>query len=142
MVHEVTSPHSQHDQFRRRPGRLRLISLGCVVGIALTAVVLTVLVWPRSDVVHRSQDTSTRTYSDSSRHYLGLVREQKWLGDETYHLKVGRDPGLSYGHSVDVDSTAGAEGIESTDWTTDGVRVQFRTGHGLFVPAKYFEHGR
>ncbi len=112
------------------------------MGVALTASLLTLLWWPRSEVVYRSNEFSTVSYKDKSRHYLGLVRRHPLSGRESYTLTIGRDPGLSYGHPLDIDADIGAGGVESTDWTAAGVRVQFVTGHELFVPARFFTHGR
>ncbi|OEV06290.1 hypothetical protein AN219_35090 [Streptomyces nanshensis] len=116
--------------------------LGAVLGAALTAVLLTVLWWPRSEVVHRSGAPPSVTYKDGSRHHLGLVREHSLSGRESWRLVVGRDPGLAYGHMLDVDASLGAGGIESTEWTTAGVRIRFTAGHELFVPARLFTYGR
>lgn len=141
MVQYDSASRDRQSRFRLR-NRLGLISLGCAGGIVLSVVAFTVLTWPQAEVVFRDHDSSTKTYSDESRHYLGLVHEQTMSGRESYRLMVGRDPGLSYGHSVEVDSYAGADGIKSADWSAAGVRVRFNTGHELFVPAKHFEHGR
>lgn len=137
---EVSSPDRQGRV--RGAASLRPMAFGVLAGIALTAALLTVLWWPRSEVVHRSHEPSTTTYADKSRHYLGLVREHTLSGRESYHLVIGRDPSLSYGHHVDVDADLGAGGVESTDWTTTGVRLRFTTGHSLFLPARFFTHGR
>ncbi|MEJ8638612.1 MULTISPECIES: hypothetical protein [Streptomyces] len=118
------------------------VLLGGAAGVALTAVLLTVLWWPRSDVTYRSSAPSSVTYEDDSAHHLGLVHEHTLSGRHSYQLVIGRDPGLSYGHRVGVDTDLGADGIESTTWTTSGVRVRFPTGHEVFVPAKFFLYGR
>lgn len=141
MVVQEESP-ARELRGRRRPTGLGRTVLGAVVGSALTASVLTVLWWPRSEVVHRSHEPSQVTYEDTSRHYAGLVREHTLSGRESFHLMIGRDPGLSYGHRVDVDAGLGAGGIGATDWTSAGVRVHFAGGHSLFVPARYFTYGR
>ncbi|MGP4001672.1 hypothetical protein [Streptomyces sp. 8N706] len=116
--------------------------LGGVAGIVLTASLLTVLWWPRSEVVHRDRAPSTVTYDDRSKHYVGLIRQHTLSGRESYRLTIGRDPGLSYGHSLDIDTSLGADGIKATEWTTTGVRVRFATGHDVFVPARLFMFGR
>ncbi len=81
-------------------------------------------------------------YRDESPHYLGLIRERALAGDDSYRLVIGRDSSLTYGHSVDVDAETSADGVESADWTAAGVRLQFKTGHRVFVPAEYFVGGR
>jgi hypothetical protein len=118
------------------------VALGAVAGILLTASVLTVLQWPRSEVVYRSHQPKSTAYEDESPHHLGLIREQTLYGEDSYRLMVGRDPGLSYGHLLDVDTDLGADGVEETEWTKAGVRVRFATGHTLFVPAESFTYGR
>lgn len=111
-------------------------------GVVLTASVLTLLQWPWTDVVHRSRQSSTTAYGDGSQHHLGLKRQHTLSGQESYSLMIGRDPGLSYGHLLDVDAGLAAEGIEKTEWTRAGVRIRFATGHTLFVPARSFTYGR
>lgn len=113
-----------------------------IAGIVLTASVLTLLQWPRTEIVHRSRQPPTTAYGDGSPHYLGLKRQHTLSGQESYSLMIGRDPGLSYGHLLSVDTGPAAEGIEKTEWTRAGVRVRFGTGHTLFVPARFFTYGR
>ncbi|WP_328862348.1 hypothetical protein [Streptomyces sp. NBC_00306] len=127
---------------RRLWGKVVQALLAGAAGVALTAVFFTVLWWPRSDVTYRSSAPSSVTYEDDSAHHLGLVHEHTLSGRHSYRLVIGRDPGLSYGHWVGVDTDLGADGIESTTWTTAGVRVRFPTGHEVFVPAKFFLYGR
>jgi len=127
---------------RPRRGGLRAGALGCAAGIALSAAALAVLTWPTSEVVYRDHDASTTTYSDASGHYVGLVRESSLAGHRSYRVVAGRAPGLDYGHSVDIGQVPGASGVASTSWSTSGVRLRFRSGHTLFVPARYVEGGR
>ncbi|MEV0399942.1 hypothetical protein [Actinoallomurus sp. NPDC050550] len=120
----------------------RLKNLGLIVAGGVLGVVLTVAAsWPRSAVVYRSRQPSTVAYQDGSPHYLGLIRDRSSLAGESYHLMIGRDSSLSYGHRIRVD-TATSVAIGSTEWRADGVRVRFTTGHELFVPARYFTFGR
>ncbi|WP_405786676.1 hypothetical protein OG753_39545 [Streptomyces sp. NBC_00029] len=126
---------------RRTAGTGRVL-LGCLAGIVLTAVALTVAWWPRTEVTYRSTAPAEPVYDDRSPHYLGLVHEQTLSGRQSYRMVVGRYPGVAYGHWVDVETAWGAQGIESTTWTEAGVRVRFRTGHEVFVPARFFLHGR
>ncbi len=105
-------------------------------------MVLTALWWPRSEVTYRNSAPSSVTYDDASPHHLGLVHQHSLSGRHSYTLVIGRDPGLSYGHRVGVDTSLGEDGVESTTWTASGVRVRFPAGHELFVPAKFFLHGR
>ncbi|MEU1278151.1 hypothetical protein [Streptomyces sp. NPDC005805] len=130
------------DPRTRRAGRTGPVLFGVGVGILLTVVCTAVLWWPRSEVTFRNSAPASVAYEDESAHHLGLVHEHTLSGRSSYRLVIGRDPGLSYGHWVGVDSTTAAEGVEATTWTADGVRVRFATGHEVFVPARYFLHGR
>lgn len=116
--------------------------LGGVAGVLLTAVLLTVLWWPRTEVTYRSSAPSAVVYDDQSPHFLGLVHQHTLSGRHSYRMVIGRDSSLSYGHWVDIDTVLGAKGIESATWTESGVRVRFPTGHEVFVPARSFLHGR
>ncbi|MGP3921083.1 hypothetical protein [Nonomuraea sp. 10N515B] len=124
-----------------RPNRSRrLRGLGLIVlGIALGATLSVAAQWPQSEVVYRSDQLATVTYDDDSKHLLALVRESALLG-ESHQIFVGRDPSLSYGHRVDIETSA--DSVKTTTWTTAGVRVLFNTGHELFIPATYFIGGR
>ncbi|WP_240801926.1 hypothetical protein [Streptomyces sp. A1136] len=118
------------------------VLLGGVAGGVLTGAFLAVVWWPRTEVTYRADAPATLVYDDRSPHFLGLVHQHTLSGRQSYRMVVGRDPGLSYGHLVDIDPALGAEGIESTTWTESGVRVRFRTEHEVFVPARFFLFGR
>lgn len=123
--------------------RLGLLALGAFVGITLTASLFVVAAWPRSTLVHREDQPPTVRYQDGRGHHLGLYRDRTLLHGESYHLVIGSDPSLSYGHRVDIDPTVGGSfGVRASEWTADGVRVRFTTGHELFVPAAMFIGGR
>lgn len=128
-----------------RPGRwggVVRVLLGAAGGVLLTAAFTAVMWWPRHEVVHRAEAPASVEYDDGSRHYLGLVHEHTLSGRHGYRLVIGRDPGLSYGHWVDVSAFQAVRGVDTTEWTAAGVRVRFRTGHEVFVPAEYFLFGR
>ncbi|MEU6060999.1 hypothetical protein [Streptomyces sp. NPDC047097] len=108
----------------------------------LTSVVMAVLWWPWSEVAYRGTAPASVAYEDGSPHHLGLVHEWTLSGRHSYTLVIGRDPGLSYGHRLDIDPEMAGQGVASTVWTADGVRVRFPTGHELLVPARFFLHGR
>ncbi|MFI6316641.1 hypothetical protein ACIBG8_03940 [Nonomuraea sp. NPDC050556] len=114
---------------------LGLVVLGVVLGVVLSVGAR----WPRSEVVYRSDQPATVAYADGSRHVLALVRERALFG-ESHKIFAGRDPGISYGHWVDIETSATS--VKSTEWTSAGVRVLFDTGHELFIPARYFVGGR
>lgn len=111
-------------------------------GVVLTLCLITALRWPQDEVTYRSTAPSSLTYPDRSEHYLALVRSSSLSGSETFRLFVGRDPGHDYGHWLDIDAYLGREGVASTEWTLEGVRVRFPTGHEVFVPARAFLYGR
>ncbi|MFF5970104.1 hypothetical protein ACFY7C_01115 [Streptomyces sp. NPDC012769] len=108
----------------------------------VTVVAVTALWWPRTEVTYRNTAPSAVVYADKSEHFLGIVHKHTLSGRHEYLLVVGRDPGFSYGHLVHIDPVLATEGIESTTWTESGVRLRFRTGHELFVPARSFLFGR
>ncbi|WP_229874161.1 hypothetical protein [Streptomyces cirratus] len=126
----------------RRTNAIGRVLLGGVSGVLLTVTVLTVLWWPRTEVTYRSTAPTTIAYSDESAHFLTLVHQHSLSGRESYRMVIGRSPGVSYGHWLDVDTALGAKGIESTTWTESGVRVRFPTRHEVFVPARFFLGGR
>ncbi|MFB6619477.1 hypothetical protein ACFCV9_35515 [Streptomyces sp. NPDC056367] len=113
-----------------------------VAGVVLTAVFLTVVWWPRTEVTYRSAAPSSVVYADEVQHYLELVHRYTPSGRDSYRIVAGRYTGASYGHWLDVDTAVAEKGIESTTWTQDGVRVRFTTGHEVFVPARFFMFGR
>lgn len=121
-----------------RSGRLKGLGL-VVLGIALGVALSVAAEWPQSEVVYRSDQPATVAYVDDSKHLLALVRKSALLR-ESHQIVVGRDPSFSYGHRVDIETSA--DSVKTTEWTTDGVRVLFDTGHELFVPARYFIGGR
>lgn len=128
-----------------RPGRAAALGkalLCALAGALLTAVLATVLWWPRTEVTYRSSAPSSIAYADGSAHFLGLVHTYSPSGRQSYRMVVGRDPGLSYGHWLDVDAALGRSGIEAVTWTESGVRVRFPSGHEVFVPARSFLGGR
>lgn len=110
-----------------------------VLGVALGVVLTVAAQWPRSEVIYRSDQPATVAYTDDSPHVLALVRKRSLFG-ESHQIFAGRDPGISYGHWVDIETSATS--VKTTEWTTAGVRVVFDTGHELFIPAKYFIGGR
>ncbi|NUW45490.1 hypothetical protein HT134_36025 [Nonomuraea rhodomycinica] len=116
---------------------LGLVLLGIALGVALSVAAR----WPHWEAVYRSDQPATVAYADGSRHLLALVRRSSFVG-ESHQIFVGRDPSLSYGHWVDIETFAESESVKTTEWTTSGVRVVFDTGHELFVPARYFIGGR
>lgn len=136
----MTSPLAVEAPLARPNRSRRLKGLGLVVlGIALGVVLSVAVRWPRSEVVYRNDQPTTVAYDDDSQHLLALIRQRALLG-ESHQIFVGRDPSLSYGHWVDIETSA--DSVKTTEWTTAGVRVLFNTGHELFIPARYFIGGR
>lgn len=118
------------------------MAVGAALTLLVAALLTAVLHLPGSRTVHRSHQPQKVTYGDDSRHHIKLVREETLYGAESYRLTVGRDPGLSYGHTLEIDPALGRAGIESEEWTAAGLRIEFGTGHTLFVPARQFTYGR
>lgn len=136
----MTSPLAVEQSLPRPYRSRRLKGVGLVVlGIALGVMLSVAVRWPRSEVVYRSDQPATVAYDDDSKHLLALVRQSALLG-ESHQVFVGRDPSLSYGHWVDIETSA--DSVKTTEWTTAGVRVLFNTGHELFIPVRYFIGGR
>ncbi|MER7519122.1 hypothetical protein [Streptomyces sp. NPDC126499] len=103
---------------------------------------MTVLWWPRTEVTYQSTAPSSVVYEDRFPHVLGLVHEHTLSGRHSYRLVIGRDSGFSYGHWVEVEPYVAAKGVDTTTWTQQEVRIRFRTGHELVVPARFFLYGR
>ncbi|MGW1641334.1 hypothetical protein [Streptomyces lavendulae] len=113
-----------------------------MAGVVLTAAVMTVLWWPRTEVTYRSDAPPAVVYADRVPHSLALVHSHSLSGRHSYKMVIGRENVTTYGHWVDIDTALGKDGIESTTWTQAGVRVRFPTGHEVFVPDRFFLHGR
>ncbi|MFF6776477.1 hypothetical protein ACFY8W_23370 [Streptomyces sp. NPDC012637] len=137
----VTAPNPPQTRPRRRPW-LGLVLLGVVCGVVLTGCLVTVLRWPQDEVTYRSAAPASLVYPDEASHHLALVRRSTLFGSDTFRLFVGRQPTPAYGHWLDVDAALGQQGVESTEWTREGVRVRFPKGHEVFVPARAFLYGR
>lgn len=43
---------------------------------------------------------------------------------------------------IDADFGIASVTVDATEWTDEGVRVRFNSGHELFIPARLFEYGR
>lgn len=114
--------------------KLALLLAGLVAGVTLVVAGQ----WPVTEVVYRNEQPGDVTYTDNSAHHLGLLRKNSLFGGPEHQLVIGRDPGFGYGHMV----SAPGEEVAETEWTSDGVRVRFTSGHELFIPARYFTHGR
>ncbi|MFI0452976.1 hypothetical protein [Actinomadura sp. 6N118] len=96
-------------------------------------------------VISQVRQPASVRYSDGSIHHAGVVRVRSWIfrRHRPYEVVIGRDPGLSYGHSVTFAATGeGAPRISAAEWKQDGVRIKLDSGHELFVPAQKFLGGR
>jgi hypothetical protein len=133
----------------RRPVRPTLIiAAGCAVVVAAV-----VLCWPRTTVLKVLSQPPGVQYADDSTHVAVLkhvrapIAALQFLNVDTsavdrYEVVMGRDPGGGYGHRIRIEA-AGADPADLTvEWTTDGAWLVYRSGHRLFVPAKYFIGGR
>ncbi|MEU9837018.1 hypothetical protein AB0D67_36240 [Streptosporangium sp. NPDC048047] len=135
--HAGGAPPSRPNRSGRKS--LGLIVLGAVLGAILSVALFVAAWWPRFEVVYRSDQPTTVAYSDGSKHMVGLVRRSTLLG-ESHLIVAGRDPSFSYGHQVEIETSA--DSVRTVEWTTAGVRTVFDTGHELFIPARYFIGGR
>ncbi|HEY7486581.1 MAG TPA: hypothetical protein VH912_19105 [Streptosporangiaceae bacterium] len=133
-----------------RPDRLRLIGCGCGLLIAplagivasLSVVAIDAVAEDRQVISQVQQPASVR-YPDGVRHVAGVRSVRSWLfrRHEPYELVVGSS--LSYGHVLRLDIAGGpAPVIAGATWDANGVRVRLRSGHEVFVPARYFLNGR
>ena len=126
----------------RRPGRLVPLLIGLIVGVVVCAGATIALRRPAQQTLYTSEQPGTVAYDDGSSHVIALIRDHSPLED-SFRLYAGRDPSLHYGHFIDVDLPGIAdEPVQSTQWTREGVRIRFGTGHELFVPAASFTGGR
>ncbi|TDD26094.1 hypothetical protein E1287_36625 [Actinomadura sp. KC06] len=79
-------------------------------------------------------------------YYAGLIHDRSRVfgRHQSYDLYTGSRRDLSYGHFVHLDSLEYGKPpvIESANWTEEGVRVTFTSGHEVFVPARYYVGGR
>ncbi|NRQ36907.1 hypothetical protein HII36_34475 [Nonomuraea sp. NN258] len=123
-------------------GWLGLLMIGLIAGVVLCAGAMIAMRWPTQQTLYTDRQPGTVAYDDDSSHVIAIIRYRSLLED-SYRLYAGRDPSLSYGHFVDVDFASIADKpVQSTQWTPEGVRVRFGTGHELFVPAASFIGGR
>src|SRR5690606_9159724 len=114
--------------------KLALLLAGLVAGVTLVVAGQ----WPVTEVVYRNEQPDNVTYTDNSAHHLGLLRKSSLFCGPEHQLVTCRVPGFGFAHTV------GAVGQElaGSDRSSDGVRVRFTSGHELFIPARYFTHGR
>lgn len=137
----VTASNPPQTCPRHRPW-LGPLLLGVVCGVVLTGCLVFVLRWPQDEVTYRSTPPPSLIYPDEAPHHLALVRRSTLSGSDTFRLFIGGQPTPAYGHWLDIDAALGQQGVESTEWTREGVRVRFARGHAVFVPARAFLYGR
>ncbi|MFI9510793.1 hypothetical protein [Nocardia sp. NPDC052566] len=122
-------------------------ALGFCAALILVGLIALADTWgpPHREGSAPIQQPTSIAYADGRTHYVALVRTRTWLfrRDDTYSLYSGSDPGLSYGHFVDIRITGEDHpSLESADWQPEGVRLHLTSGHELFIPAKEFTFGR
>lgn len=121
--------------------RLGLIAV-LVIGVALILADTQLSRW---DKLQQFAQPAEVTYADGSTHYAGLLERRSWvLGRHTeWEIYTGRYPEMGYGHFVSFDWSGSARPvIRDAEWSPEGVRVRFESGHELFVPADAFTFGR
>ncbi|GAA3683870.1 hypothetical protein GCM10022224_055580 [Nonomuraea antimicrobica] len=142
MVVRTPAPSGTRDQAGPWLRRLGLLAAGLVAGAVLCAGAMIALTWPTQQTLYTDRQPATVAYDDESSHVVAFIRYHSLLED-TYRLYAGRDPSLQYGHFIDVGFAGAADQpVISTQWTREGVRVRFGTGHELFIPAAAFVGGR
>jgi hypothetical protein len=122
---------------------------GFAVGVVLaTAVTLSVLAVDggaqHRDVVSQVQQPASVKYPDGYSHVAALwsVRSFVFKRRRPYELSVGSN--LTYAHRVglDVPGSGGPPAIAAATWDARRVLIRLRSGHEVFVPARYFLYGR
>ncbi|MGA3488092.1 hypothetical protein ACK8GG_08770 [Micromonosporaceae bacterium DT55] len=153
-MNHVPTPAGRHTPAtapRTRTSRLAVIA---ICGATVLLVVLGLFLWtPQRSTVASFPQAAEVTYADGGTHYVVLQRVRAPIaalglgGDGTsaldhYEIVIGRDPGAGYGHPIRIEA-GGADPTQLTVlWTSDGVWLDYPTGHRLFVPAKSFTGGR
>jgi hypothetical protein len=118
---------------------------GVAVGIAVTLGVVAIDgVAQDRDMVNQVRQPATVKYPDGFTHVAALwsVRSFVVKRRRPYELSVGSN--LTYAHRVglDVSGSGGPPVIASATWDARGVLIRLRSGHEVFVPARYFLYGR
>lgn len=139
-------PDARRGPRRRWPRGLGGVAAGLIIGVIGTAVVA----WADGElrdttVISQVRQPASVRYPDESIHHAGVVRARSWIlhRHRPYEVVIGRDPSLSYGHSVTFEATGeSAPRISGAEWQQDGVRIKLDSGHELFVPAQKFLGGR
>lgn len=136
---------------RTRTARLAVIAI-CGAVVLLVALGIFLCTPQRSTVASFTQPAEV-TYTDGGTHHvvlqrvrapitaLGLGRNGTSALDH-YEIVIGRDPSGGYGHLVRIEATGADPEQLSVQWTSEGVWLDYPTGHRLFVPAKSFTGGR
>jgi len=116
-------------------------------------VVATILSWTRTTDVKTFSQPPGVVYSDHSPHTVVLqhvrapiavlrLSDDSTSGLDHYEVYLGRDPSGGYGHHVRLDATDMDPTRLTVEWTTEGVSLNFESGHRVFVPAASFVGGR
>jgi hypothetical protein len=133
----------------RRPLGSTLI-IAAVCGAVLAVVALW---WPRTTVLKVISQPPGVQYADDSAHVAVLKHVRAPIAAlqfsnvgnpavDHYEVVLGRDPGGGYGHHIRIAATGADPADLTVDWTTDGAWLVYRSGHRLFVPARFFIGGR
>ncbi len=121
-----------------------------VCGVMVAAVALW---WPRATVLKVISQPPGVGYADDSTHVAVLKRVRAPIAVpqlpnvdasalDHYEVVMGRDPSGGYGHHIRIEATGADPADLTVEWTADGAWLVYRSGHRLFVPAKYFIGGR
>jgi hypothetical protein len=124
--------------------------VAAAIGVLVAA---TILWWPRTTVVKTFSQPPGVVYSDDSLHTVVLqhvhapiavlrLSDDSTSGLDHYEVYLGRDPSGGYGHHVRLDATDMDPTRLTVEWATEGVSLNFGSGHRVFVPATSFVGGR
>ena len=134
------------------PGRRGRTAIFIAAAIGIL-VVATILSWTRTTDVKAFSQPPGVVYSDDSPHTVVLqhvhapiaalrLSDDSTSGLDHYEVYLGRDPSGGYGHHVRLDATDMDPTRLTVEWTTEGVSLNFESGHRVFVPAAAFVGGR
>ncbi|MQY09822.1 hypothetical protein [Actinomadura macrotermitis] len=122
---------------------------GLVIGLVTATLLTTLALWADAQTTDRkligkAVQPATIAYPDESVHYAGVFEARTGVfgRHRPYELVVGHDPGLTYGHLVELEVLDSRPVLAGADWRPEGVRLRFASGHEVFVPARAFMYGR
>jgi hypothetical protein len=127
-----------------------------ILGSCFMALVITFLLHrPSMKVLAQWKQPADITYDGWGPYYLSIVESDRdWRGfplhvERNYFIYAGRDAGTpSHGHMIKYSFHANSDDIQQflgkalARWATEGVTLELRSGHRLFIPKAMFIGGR